>query len=138
MAPPFSLSQECGNKLAVLGGIQKEICYSKYKKKIVESWSRNQDEYGQDGKTARPWNSSEFFPHMYYAHIFKSTHLTFNFSMWQKRVKNLLVQQEMAKTLYVKQKKYEMMKDDFRKSLEMKAAYILYCIKYKLTCILKA
>ena len=46
---------------------------------------------------------------------------TGNFRLWQRRVKDLLVQQGLVKALYGKAKKPEMIMDDEWKELDMKA-----------------
>ena len=46
---------------------------------------------------------------------------TGNFGLWQKRVKDLLVQQGLVKALYEKAKKPETMTDDEWEELDMKA-----------------
>ena len=46
---------------------------------------------------------------------------TGNFGLWQRRVKDLLVQQGLVKALYGKARKPEMMTDDEWEELNMKA-----------------
>ena len=46
---------------------------------------------------------------------------TGNFKLWQRRVKDLLVQRSLVKTLYGKAKKLETMMDDEWEELDMKA-----------------
>ena len=46
---------------------------------------------------------------------------TGNFCLWQRRVKDLLVQQGLVKALYGKAKKPEMIMDDEWEELDMKA-----------------
>jgi len=50
---------------------------------------------------------------------------TGNFGLWQKRMKDLLVQQSLVKALYGKTKKPEKMTDDKWEELEMRALSII-------------
>ena len=56
---------------------------------------------------------------------------TGNFGLWQRRVKDLLVQQGLVKALYRKAKKLETMMDDEWEELDMKAvSTIQLCLMY--------
>ena len=47
-----------------------------------------------------------------------------NFGLWQRRLKDLLVQQDLVKVLYGKTKKLEKMTDDEWEELKMKAVSV--------------